>query len=124
MAVTRPRCHGKVCPQAIKSFMPMARWLTNAVPCLCPPVMRDSRVQVVTERLLCHAIIGNKAGKAQIMQVDVTCEFVAPVLQFSSREITFRVEKVSLWIAPWCLAVQLMAECHLLSPSTHTPRRR
>uniref|UniRef100_A0A8C3CDK8 HYDIN protein n=1 Tax=Cairina moschata TaxID=8855 RepID=A0A8C3CDK8_CAIMO len=53
----------------------------------------SSTPKVVTERLLCHAIIGNKAGKAQIMQVDVTCEFVAPVLQFSSREITFRVEK-------------------------------
>ncbi|XP_032051538.1 hydrocephalus-inducing protein homolog [Aythya fuligula] len=53
----------------------------------------SSTPKVVTERLLCHAIIGSKAGKAQIMQVDVTCEFVAPVLQFSSREITFRVEK-------------------------------
>uniref|UniRef100_A0A8B9BFH4 HYDIN axonemal central pair apparatus protein n=1 Tax=Anser brachyrhynchus TaxID=132585 RepID=A0A8B9BFH4_9AVES len=53
----------------------------------------SSTPKVVTERLLCHAIIGSKAGKAQIMQVDVTCEFVAPVLQISSREITFRVEK-------------------------------
>ncbi|NXG37545.1 HYDIN protein, partial [Dromaius novaehollandiae] len=49
--------------------------------------------KVVKERLLCHAIIGSKAGKKQIMQVDVTCEFIAPVLQISSREITFRVEK-------------------------------
>ncbi|XP_075367152.1 hydrocephalus-inducing protein homolog [Mycteria americana] len=53
----------------------------------------SSTPQVVKERLLCHAIVGSKAGKAQIMQVDVTCEFVAPVLQMSSREITFRVEK-------------------------------
>lgn len=52
-------------------------------------------MQVVKERLLCHAIVGSRAGKAQIMQVDVTCEFVAPILQMSSREITFRVEKVS-----------------------------
>ncbi|XP_071670318.1 hydrocephalus-inducing protein homolog isoform X2 [Patagioenas fasciata] len=49
--------------------------------------------QVVKERLLCHAVVGNKAGKVQIMHVDVTCEFVAPVLQMSSREITFWVEK-------------------------------
>ncbi|XP_067158936.1 hydrocephalus-inducing protein homolog [Apteryx mantelli] len=49
--------------------------------------------KVVKERLLCHAIIEGKAGKKQIMQVDVTCEFIAPVLQISSREITFRVEK-------------------------------
>ncbi|NXW03107.1 HYDIN protein, partial [Fregetta grallaria] len=53
----------------------------------------SSTPQVVKERLLCHAIVGSKAGKARIMQVDVTCEFVAPVLQMSSREITFRVEK-------------------------------
>ncbi|KFV73572.1 Hydrocephalus-inducing protein, partial [Struthio camelus australis] len=49
--------------------------------------------KVAKERLLCHAIVGSKAGKTQIMQVDVMCEFIAPVLQISSREITFRVEK-------------------------------
>ncbi|XP_065590283.1 hydrocephalus-inducing protein homolog [Cyrtonyx montezumae] len=53
----------------------------------------SSTPRVVTERLLCRAIIGSKAGKTQIMQVDVTCEFIAPVLQISPREITFRVEK-------------------------------
>ncbi|XP_071613168.1 hydrocephalus-inducing protein homolog [Heliangelus exortis] len=52
-----------------------------------------STPQVVKERLLCHATVGNRAGKIPIMHVDVTCEFVAPVLQVSSREITFRVEK-------------------------------
>ncbi|XP_008933568.1 PREDICTED: hydrocephalus-inducing protein homolog, partial [Merops nubicus] len=49
--------------------------------------------QVVKERLRCHAVVGSKVEKVQIMQVDVTCEFIAPVLQMSSREITFRVEK-------------------------------
>ncbi|XP_075290309.1 hydrocephalus-inducing protein homolog isoform X2 [Opisthocomus hoazin] len=53
----------------------------------------SSTPQVVTERLLCHAVVGSKARKTQIMQVDVTCEFVTPLLQMSSREITFRVEK-------------------------------
>ncbi|KAM6253129.1 hydrocephalus-inducing protein homolog [Porphyrio hochstetteri] len=53
----------------------------------------SSTPQVVKERLLCHAIVGNKVKKTQIMQVDVMCEFIAPVLQVSSREITFRVEK-------------------------------
>ncbi|NXF39877.1 HYDIN protein, partial [Nyctibius bracteatus] len=48
---------------------------------------------VVKERLLCHARVGTKTEKEKIMQVDVMCEFVAPVLQMSSREITFRVEK-------------------------------
>ncbi|NXK09844.1 HYDIN protein, partial [Herpetotheres cachinnans] len=54
----------------------------------------SSTPQVVKERLLCHAIVGSKVGKTRIMQVDVTCEFIAPVLQVSSREITFRVEKL------------------------------
>ncbi|KAM9289560.1 hydrocephalus-inducing protein homolog [Morus bassanus] len=53
----------------------------------------SSTPQLVKERLLCHAIVGSKPGKVQIMQVDVTCEFVGPVLQLSSREITFCVEK-------------------------------
>ncbi|NXJ80823.1 HYDIN protein, partial [Trogon melanurus] len=53
----------------------------------------SSTPQVVKERLLCHAVVGSKTGKVQIMQVDVTCEFIAPILHVSSREITFRVEK-------------------------------
>ncbi|XP_066494024.1 hydrocephalus-inducing protein-like [Tiliqua scincoides] len=48
---------------------------------------------VVKERLLCHAIIGKQSGKELIMKVDVICEFIAPVLQISSKEITFQVEK-------------------------------
>lgn len=68
-------------------------------------------MQVVTERLLCHAIIGSKSGKTQIMQVDVTCEFIAPVLQLSSREITFRVEKVSGWVVSSCSMVGLLTCC-------------
>ncbi|XP_069735049.1 LOW QUALITY PROTEIN: hydrocephalus-inducing protein homolog [Phaenicophaeus curvirostris] len=49
--------------------------------------------QVVKERLLCHAVVGSKAGKVEIMQVDVACEFVTPVLQVSPREVTFQVMK-------------------------------
>ncbi|KAM8982871.1 hydrocephalus-inducing protein homolog isoform 2-T2 [Ara ararauna] len=49
--------------------------------------------QVVKEKLLCHAIVGNEGVKNLIMQVDVTCEFIAPALQICTREITFRVEK-------------------------------
>ncbi|XP_042303381.1 LOW QUALITY PROTEIN: hydrocephalus-inducing protein homolog [Sceloporus undulatus] len=49
--------------------------------------------KVIKERLICHAIIGKQSGKECIMKVDVTCEFIAPVLQISSKEITFRVEK-------------------------------
>lgn len=50
---------------------------------------------MVKERLLCHAIIGKQSGKELILKVDVICEFIAPILEISSREITFQVEKVS-----------------------------
>ncbi|KAM6349650.1 LOW QUALITY PROTEIN: hydrocephalus-inducing protein homolog [Podargus strigoides] len=53
----------------------------------------SSTPQVVKERLLCHALVGRKAGKVQVMQVDVVCEFLVPVLHTSPREVTFRVEK-------------------------------
>ena len=84
----------------------MVGWLATAacfVDALPAPawVTRDSCMQVVKERLLCHTVVGSKAGKAQIMQMDVTCEFVDPVLQVSTREIAFQVEKVSLRIASW-----------------------
>ncbi|NXD22968.1 HYDIN protein, partial [Spelaeornis formosus] len=53
----------------------------------------SSTPQVVKERLLCHAMVGKEKAKKQIMQVDVTCKFICPVVQMSSRAITFRVEK-------------------------------
>ncbi|NXF81935.1 HYDIN protein, partial [Sclerurus mexicanus] len=53
----------------------------------------SSTPQEVKERLLCHAIVGREKTKKQIMQVDVTCEFIFPVVQISSRAIFFRVEK-------------------------------
>ncbi|XP_062817752.1 hydrocephalus-inducing protein homolog isoform X1 [Anolis carolinensis] len=49
--------------------------------------------KVIQEKLICHAIIGKQSGKEFIMTVDVSCQFIAPVLQISSKEITFRVEK-------------------------------
>ncbi|KAM8946018.1 LOW QUALITY PROTEIN: hydrocephalus-inducing protein homolog [Pelodytes ibericus] len=49
--------------------------------------------KVVKERLLGQAIIGKQSGKEKVMTVDVTCEFVAPVLQISTRKLHFYVEK-------------------------------
>ncbi|NXO67611.1 HYDIN protein, partial [Phainopepla nitens] len=53
----------------------------------------SSTVQEVNERLLCHAMVGKETAKERIMQVDVTCKFICPVVQISPRAITFRVEK-------------------------------
>ncbi|XP_058702211.1 hydrocephalus-inducing protein homolog [Poecile atricapillus] len=53
----------------------------------------SSTVQEVKERLLCHAVVGKTKAKKQIMQVDVTCKFICPSVQMSTKAITFRVEK-------------------------------
>ncbi|NXN87253.1 HYDIN protein, partial [Bombycilla garrulus] len=53
----------------------------------------SSTAQEVNERLLCHATVGKETVKKQIMQVDVTCKFICPAVQISSREINFHVEK-------------------------------
>ncbi|XP_068458365.1 hydrocephalus-inducing protein homolog isoform X2 [Clinocottus analis] len=50
--------------------------------------------KVVQERLLCHAIVGGQGCSELIMSVDVTCRFVAPMLNISSRQLKFYLEKV------------------------------
>ena len=62
-------------------------------------VTSESCMQEVKEKLLCYGAVGKERGRKQMMQVDVTCNFICPVVQMSSRAITFRVEKVGLWIA-------------------------
>ncbi|MGH0142284.1 UNVERIFIED_CONTAM: hypothetical protein FKN15_002866 [Acipenser sinensis] len=49
--------------------------------------------KVVKETLICQAIIGKQSGKERIMKVDVTCEFIAPVLDISNKQLSFYVEK-------------------------------
>eukprot|EP00063_Salmo_salar_P029727 XP_014004562.1 PREDICTED: hydrocephalus-inducing protein homolog isoform X1 [Salmo salar] len=49
--------------------------------------------KVVRERLVCHAILGHQSGKERIMTVDVTCRFVSPILDISSQQLSFYVEK-------------------------------
>ena len=46
------------------------------------------------EKLLCHAIIGKAGGKELIMRVPLSCEFITPLLEFSSDTLNFRVDKV------------------------------
>lgn len=45
--------------------------------------------------MFCHAIIGSSTGKERIMRVDISAEFISPLLSFSQREINFCVMKVS-----------------------------
>lgn len=53
-----------------------------------------SSPQVVSERLLCHAIIGRNPHKERIMSVDVSARFIAPLLVFSAQEMLFSVQQV------------------------------
>ncbi|XP_059507551.1 hydrocephalus-inducing protein homolog [Stegostoma tigrinum] len=48
---------------------------------------------VVHGQLICEAIIGQQSGKQRIMKVNVHCEFIAPVLELSPKQLNFRVEK-------------------------------
>jgi len=53
------------------------------------------RPKLVKERLLCHAIIGRQGGKELIMRVDVAADFISPLLEFSTKAVYFRFDKVS-----------------------------
>ncbi|XP_045149859.1 hydrocephalus-inducing protein homolog [Echinops telfairi] len=49
--------------------------------------------RVVKEKLVCHAIIGAQRGKNLVMIVNVICEFIAPLIQLSTKELIYRLEK-------------------------------
>ena len=51
--------------------------------------------QVVKEKLVCHTIIGTQKGKSLVMTVNIICEFVAPFIQLSTKQLIYRLEKVS-----------------------------
>lgn len=54
--------------------------------------------------MLCHAIIGRQGGKELIMRVDVSADFISPLLEFSTKSVYFRFDKVrhkfneSIWL--------------------------
>lgn len=54
-------------------------------------------LQMVQERLICHAIIGAHKERSLVMSVDVICEFIAPLIQLSTKQLLYRLEKVS-WL--------------------------
>lgn len=54
-----------------------------------------SRPQVVQEKLVCHSTIGTQRGRSLVMTVTVICEFVAPLIQPSTKQLLYRLEKVS-----------------------------
>ncbi|XP_039245118.1 hydrocephalus-inducing protein-like isoform X2 [Pipra filicauda] len=53
----------------------------------------SSTVQEVEEKLVCEAAVGPEITKKEIIKTKVTCKFISPTVQISSRAITFCVEK-------------------------------
>ncbi|XP_077746030.1 hydrocephalus-inducing protein homolog isoform X3 [Canis aureus] len=49
--------------------------------------------RVVKEKLVCHAIIGAQKGKSLVMTVNIICEFIAPLIQLSTKQLIYRLEK-------------------------------
>ncbi|KAF7656193.1 hypothetical protein LDENG_00045060 [Lucifuga dentata] len=50
--------------------------------------------KMVQERLVCYGLVGLQNCYEQIMTVDVTCHFVAPMLSISTKKLNFYIEKV------------------------------
>ncbi|XP_078257666.1 hydrocephalus-inducing protein homolog [Rhinoraja longicauda] len=50
--------------------------------------------QVVRGQLVGSAIIGKKSGKERIKTVNIICEFIGPIVELSTKQLNFRVEKL------------------------------
>ncbi|XP_073911808.1 hydrocephalus-inducing protein homolog [Castor canadensis] len=49
--------------------------------------------RLVKEKLVCHAMVGSQRGKSLVMSVNIICEFIAPLIQLSTRQLIYRLEK-------------------------------
>ncbi|XP_051916753.1 hydrocephalus-inducing protein homolog isoform X2 [Hippocampus zosterae] len=50
--------------------------------------------KVVRETLVCCGIVGHQGIKEHIFSVEVTCQFVTPILSMSSQKLNFYIEKL------------------------------
>ncbi|XP_059848459.1 hydrocephalus-inducing protein homolog isoform X2 [Hypanus sabinus] len=50
--------------------------------------------QVVRGQLVGSAIIGKQFGKEKIKTVNILCEFIGPILELSTKQLNFRVDKL------------------------------
>lgn len=55
----------------------------------------SEKPQLVEETQICTSIVGKMSGKDKIMKFKIKCEFIAPVVSFSTRNLVFRCEHVS-----------------------------
>nr|KAF6318524.1 HYDIN axonemal central pair apparatus protein [Pipistrellus kuhlii] len=49
--------------------------------------------RLVKEKLVCQAIIGAQRERRLVMTVDIICEFIAPLIQLSTKKLVYRLEK-------------------------------
>ncbi|XP_039707976.1 hydrocephalus-inducing protein homolog isoform X13 [Pteropus medius] len=49
--------------------------------------------RIVKEKLVCHAMIGTQRVKSLVMNVNIICEFIAPLIQLSTKQLIYRLEK-------------------------------
>jgi hydrocephalus-inducing protein len=54
----------------------------------------SDRPRLAEETFQCHAIVGKTNGKDRIMRFKIRCEFIAPLVSFSTDQIEFRCEHV------------------------------
>ncbi len=54
----------------------------------------SDRPQLAEEVFICQAIIGKSSGKDRIMKFKIRCEFIEPLISFSTQDICFRCERV------------------------------
>lgn len=55
----------------------------------------SEKPQLAEELYVCHSIIGKTSGKDRIMKFRIRCEFISPLVSFSTRNLLFRCEHVS-----------------------------
>ncbi|CAH8527146.1 unnamed protein product [Schistosoma turkestanicum] len=60
---------------------------------ICLEVQCDS-AKTVQEKILCHSIIGRSA-KYLIKTIDVSIDFIKPMIELSTSELVYRIEKLS-----------------------------
>lgn len=52
--------------------------------------------------MICQSIMGSNSGKEKIMVVDIHANFIQPLLEFSERNLSFVVVKVSFSLVTRC----------------------
>jgi hypothetical protein len=51
----------------------------------------SDKPQLIEETQVCTSIVGKMSGKDKIMRFKIRCEFIAPVVSFSTRNLVFRL---------------------------------